>query len=149
MIRVAVIAPGELDDQIAPRESARHTNGAHHRLRSGGDETNLLQSRIRRDDPFRQLHFRRAGSAERRAIAHGADYGVQHGGVRVSQNQRTPRAHEIEVLATIGIDEELSGASRDEQWVAAHRAERTHRRVDSAGNDATRALIQLGGTRLG
>ena len=44
VIGVAVIAAGELDDQVAAGGGARHADGAHDRLGAGGDEAHLLEA---------------------------------------------------------------------------------------------------------
>ena len=44
-IDVAVIAAGELDDDIAAGEAARQANGAHRRLGAGADHAHHLDRR--------------------------------------------------------------------------------------------------------
>ena len=46
MIGVPVVAAGELHDQVAPGEGARHADRAHHRLGARGHEAHLLGGRI-------------------------------------------------------------------------------------------------------
>ena len=67
VIGVTVIAAGELDDEVAPGEGARHADRAHHRLGAGGDEAHLLGRGVGRDHALGELHFRRAGRAVGRA----------------------------------------------------------------------------------
>ena len=46
VIRVAVVAAGELHDQVAAGEGARHADGAHDRLGARGNEAHLLRGRV-------------------------------------------------------------------------------------------------------
>ena len=61
-IDVAVVAPGELDDQVPAGEPAGQPDGAHRRLGPAGDEPHQLDRRDRLDDQLGQfaLPFGRA-----------------------------------------------------------------------------------------
>ena len=54
--------------------------------------------------------------------------------MRVTEDRRAPRLHEVEVLATVGIHEICAVRAGNEERVAADRAERAHWRVHAAGN---------------
>ena len=103
VVGMSVVAAGKLDDQLTPGEGARHTDRAHHRFGSGGNEAYLLGLRVGGHDALGELHFRRAGRAVGRAVRERrADCG-DHLRVSVPGDQRTPGADEVEVTAPVGI----------------------------------------------
>ena len=143
VIRMPVVAAGELDDQIAPGERARQADGAHDGLGAGGHQPHLLDAGIGGDHALRQLDFRRARCAEGRALTAGlaprprpppdARDPVSAGPRSRRDRDRRGRPHR-------------SGARRaahEEERRAADCAESAHRRVDAPGDDAAGALVQL------
>jgi hypothetical protein len=82
----------------------------------------------------RQIDLRLRGRAEtgaslQRAFERGQDFGMP-----VTEQQRSPGAHVVDVFVAIGIEDVAALAARDEQRLAAHAAEGAHRRIDAAGN---------------
>jgi len=124
---VTVVTAGELHDEIAPGEGARHADRAHDRLGAGGDEPHLLGGRVGSHDALGKLHLRRAGCA----IGHAARERFGDGGddrrVRMTGDQRPPRAYEIEVSVAVGVEYLRARRVRDEQRCSSYRAKRAHR----------------------
>ena len=67
-------------------------------------------------------------------------------GIRVPEQERPPGADEVEVAATVHVDELVALASRDEPRISSDGRERAYGRVHPAGDRALRALEQS--TRL-
>jgi hypothetical protein len=63
--------------------------------------------------------------------------------VRVTQDGRAPRLHEVEVPVAARVDEVRALAARDEEGLAADRTERAHGRVHAAGDPGQRAVEQV------
>ena len=97
VIDVAVIAAGELHDEVAARRAAREPDRAHHGLGARRHEAHLLDAGISRDDFLGELHSRRRRGAVRHAAAARALDGRDDLRMRVAQDQRAPRADEVEV----------------------------------------------------
>ena len=105
MIRMAVVAAGELHDEVATGRRARDADRAHHRLGAGRHEAHLLETRIGAGDALRQLDFALAGRAVSGAgAARLADRG-DDGRMGVTQDQRTPGADEVEEAPAVGVEE--------------------------------------------
>jgi len=151
MIGVAVIAARVLHDEIAAREGARQANRAHHRFRAGRYETHLFETGIRRGHALGQFDFRRARRTVRAAELGRLGDGLHHIGMGVSQNQRAPGIHEVEITTPVSVVQVRAGAARDEARRAADSVERAHRRIHAAGNDFAGAIEQRDGLgrRLG
>jgi hypothetical protein len=64
----------------------------------------------------------------------------------VAQQQRSPGAYIVDVLVAIGIEDVTALTALDEHWLAAHGAERSHRRIDAAGNLFHRSPEQFFGS---
>jgi len=90
---------------------------------AGGHEADLLQTRVRGDDLFGQLNFAGAWRSERRTIPRHLRDGRDHRWMRMTQNQRTPRVYEVQVLTPVGVDEMLSRTALNEERRAPHRFE--------------------------
>ena len=133
---MAVVAPFELDDLLAPRGGARDAHGAHRRLGAGADEAHPLERRHQLRGRARRARLR-AGSARRsssraarprRAPSPGrAARGRESAGPTTSRSRcsgcrRRPRA------AT-------PAARRMKSGDAADRLERADRAVDAAGEN--------------
>src|SRR5689334_16890675 len=112
MIGVAVIAARVLHDEITSRESTGNTDGAHHRLGAGGYEAHLLETGIGSRYALGELDFRRAWSTERGAVFRGIDDRRHHFRMRVAENQRAPRGHEVEIASAVDIVDVRALAAR-------------------------------------
>ena len=87
---MTVIAAGELDDQVAPREGTRHADGAHDRLGPGRHAAHLLDRRIPADHALGELHLGLARRAVGRAALERRAHRRIHRRMSVTGNQRTP-----------------------------------------------------------
>ena len=142
VVRMSVIAAGELDDEIAPGERSRQADGAHHRLRARRHQSHLLDSGVRGDHALRQLDLRRARRAEGHSVTGGLCDRFDDGGMSVAQYQRAPGADQIEITAAVAVGQMRSAAADEEKRRATDRAERPHGRVHAAGDDAGGALVE-------
>ena len=141
VIGVAVVAAGELDDQVAPGGAARQADGAHHRLGAGGDAAHLLEPGIGGDHRLGELDLGGAGRAVGRAArapprrSRRAPRGARGRG---SAAPRSRRSRGSARPSTSSIS--APSARAHEERRAADRAKGAHRRVDAAGEDTLSAL---------
>jgi hypothetical protein len=142
---VAVVAAVELEDQVAPRERARHPDRAHRGLGAARHEAEHRQVRHPRDDHLREVDLEPGGHAEARAAPHRGVERVDHDARRVAEHERPPREHEVEVGAAVRVVQVGALAAHGDERLAADAAERAHRRVDAAGEEVARARHDLGG----
>ena len=68
--------------------------------------------------------------------------------MRMTEDQRPPRADVIEVAVAVDIDEESALAASDEGRLSANGAEGPRGTVDAAGDDLRGSLVQLARARL-
>ena len=102
IVDVAVIAARELHDEVAARRAAREPHRAHDGFGARRHEPHLLDAGIGGDDFLGELDLGLARRAERRAApARGFD-GRDDLRMRMAQDQRSPRADEVEILAAVG-----------------------------------------------
>ena len=64
----------------------------------------------------------------------------EHAGIRVPEDERTPGAHVVDVLAPVLVDEARTAPLAEEHRRAAHGAEGAHGGVDPAGNQFLRTF---------
>ena len=140
VIDVAVIAAREFHDEIAARRAAREAHGAHDGFGSRRYEPNLLDAGIGRDDLFGELDLGLTRCAVRHAAPARALDGRDDLRVRMTQDQRAPRADEVEILAAVGIRDHGAGRRPDHERCASDAAERAHGRVHAARRDFLGAL---------
>ena len=147
VVGVTVVAAGELDDELTPGEGARHADGTHDRLGAGGDEPHLFGRGVSRHDTLGELDLRRA----RRAVGHPAR--ERRGDrrddrrVRVTGDERPPRADQVEVSAAVGIEHLRARPARDEERRASHGSKSAHWGAHATWDDAAGTLVELGRAR--
>ena len=139
-VHMPVVAAGELDHLGAAGEAARQPDRRHRRLGAGGDQPHLLDRLDPGHDLLGELDLALAGRAEGRAAGDRLLDGGDHLGVRVAEDHRPPRAHEVDVLAAVGVGEVRTGTGHHEPGRTAHGAEGPHRRVHAAGRHSGRAV---------
>src|SRR5437588_10681920 len=131
---MTVVAAIEFDNLIAAGESARQSNARHRRFGPAVDHSDLLDRRHPLANEFGQFHFERVRNSEtqsaRGRIAHGTDHNFR----RVTENSWTPTADVVDVFVSIDIPNVRAGSALNEKRLAADIAERTHRRINAAGN---------------
>ena len=119
-VDVAVVAAGELDDLAATGVAAGEPDRRHGRLGAGVDQAHLLD-RGPGDDLRGQLHLTRGGGAEAGARGGGGLHRRDHLGVGVPEDQRTPRADQVDVAAAVGVEQPRALAPDHEPGGAADR----------------------------
>ena len=142
-IRVAVVAAVELDDFVAPGESAREADGAHARFRARIAHANLLHARHERTNQLRHRDFERIRDAEARAFFSGGFDGGNDFRMGVAENRRPPGADVINQFIAVHVPDVRAFGPVDEERLAADGAERAHGRIDAAGNIFQRLGEQL------
>src|ERR1039458_6820748 len=76
----------------------------------------------------------RIGNAEARAVLGGGFDGGDDFRMRVAEDGRSPGADVINQFIAVHVPDFRAAGPVDEERIAAHRAERAHRRIDAAGN---------------
>src|SRR6185503_2227776 len=138
-VDMAVVAARELDHAVAASHGPGKPQRAHRRLRARADEPHHLDRRHGVDDLAGELDLRLGGRAEGRPAVGGGVDGCKGLRVRVTEEQRSPRLHPVDVAVALDVLHPASRAARDEHgFVDAHGAHRTDRRVDAAGDQARR-----------
>ncbi len=127
MIGVPVIAAGELHDEVAPAEGARHADRAHHRLGPRGHEAHLLGCRVGGRHALGECDLRLAGGAKGRAALERRADGADDRRMGMAGDEGAPRADQIEEGASVGIRHAGAGPARDEERRTPHGAERAYR----------------------
>ncbi len=121
-VGVAVVAAGELDHAVAARRRAREPHRAHRRLGAGGDEAHHLHRRHRVDDLGGQLDLglgrgAEGGAARERVLDRGERLGVG-----VTEDQRPPRLHPVDVAVAVDVlDRRALAAAHEQRLVEPHR----------------------------
>ena len=146
-IRVAVIAAVEFDDQVAARGGARQAHGAHGRLGARADKSHFFARRKRFSDARRKFDFEFGGHAVTRATARLLGDRLNDLRMRVTQNQRAPRANVIDVFVSVGVPQARAGGAIDDDGFAAHGAKCAHGAVHSADEHVSRAAEYFVGVR--
>ena len=102
-VSVAVVPRLELDRQVASGVSAGHAQGAHGRFRAGIDHAQQFDGREGGPDQLRQPDLGFGGRAETRAPFAGLLQGFDHGGMAVTQDQRTPGPQVVDVFVAVHV----------------------------------------------
>jgi hypothetical protein len=119
------------DRPVAPRFGTRR------------DQANLLDRRKGVDDRLGQLDLDGSRRAEAGAAPRGVAQPLNDVGMRVTGDQRSPRADQIDVLVAVGVPHERTATAHQEEWFTTDRAPRAHRAVHSCRNDACRTREKL------
>ena len=145
---MTVVAARKLNNLVATGHTARQTNRSHSRLSTGGHHTHLINSarnhRVNTvDHQLSQLSLRRARRTKRQTALSRLLNRLNNLRVRVTQNRRTPRADQVNVLVAVRIVQVSALSLRRKRRSAAHRIEGAHRGIHAAGNHRARTLKQL------
>ncbi len=141
-IDMPVIGARELQHRVAPGGSARQAERAHRRLGPGRSHAHHLN----RGEPVTYLGCELDLALGRRAVR-GAALGsalnrIDYVGMRVAQDQRSPRAHPVDVAVPVDIDQlEALAALDKDRMVAPDGAHRPHGRVHPTGHQPSSARI--------
>ena len=98
----------------------------------GADEAHHLQRRERLHDLLGEANLELGRRAVGGAATGRRDHRLEHFGMGVSQDERTPGEDEVHVLVAVDVGQPGTLPARDEAGSAAHAAERAHRTVDPA-----------------
>ena len=143
-VDVAVVAAGELHDELAAGEAAGQPDRGHGGLGAAGHEPDLLR-RGPADDRLGELDLGPGRGAVGRAAGDRLPHRVDDLRVRVAEQHRAPAADQVDVLRAVDVEEVGAGRPLDEPGGAADGVERADRRVHPARGDGVRALEQRGG----
>ncbi len=124
-VRVAVVAAGELHDQVAAGHAAGQAQGRHGGLGAGGHEAHALDRDLG-GDQLGQRGLLQRGGAEAEAAVHGGVHGLDDLGVLVAQQHGAPRADQVHVLVALDVGQVRAACAGHEPGRAAHRAEGAH-----------------------
>jgi hypothetical protein len=138
-----VVAAFEFHDLAAAGKAACQANRAHGRLGAGTDQAHLLHAGYEIDQQLGHFQFSRGRGAEGKAIFGRFLYGFDHGRVRVPKDHRTPGADIVHIILAVLIPYISALAALEEYRRAAHRAEGTHRRIDTTGDEFLGLFKQL------
>jgi hypothetical protein len=142
-VAVAVVAAGELDQPVAAGDAAREPDRRHAGFGARRREAHLLDAGVAGGNLFGEQHLAEAGGAVGEPAAGGILHGGNDLGVRMPEDQRSPRVHEIEQPVAVGVLEERAARARHEPRRARHGAERAHGRAHAARQHALRAREQF------
>ena len=144
-VGVAVVAAGELQDEVAPRRGAREAHRAHRRLGPRGDEADLLHGRDEAGDALGELHLGAARRAVRRPAREGS---TDRGGDRlrhVAEEVRAVRHDVVDVAVPVSVDDHGALRLLHEERRRADRLERADGRADAARHLRLRARVEAVG----
>src|SRR5271165_41717 len=142
---MAVIAALELDGECAAGKATRDTQRAHGGFGAGINQPHHLHRRNTLVDQLGQFEFASRGSTEAGAYLQDFLERVNDHFRPVTQHQRTPGTHVVDVLVSIDVEDARAFAPSDEGGRAANATKRANRRVDAAGDQ----LLGLGEERFG
>ena len=95
-VGVAVVAAGELDDAVAPGGAAGEPDDRHRGLGAGRDEPHLLDPPTARVMTSARRHLALGRGAEGRAACRGGADRLEHGGVGMPEDGRSPGLDVVE-----------------------------------------------------
>ena len=104
-VDVAVVAAGELHHLGAAGEAAGQPDRRHGGLGAAGHQPHLLDRLDPVDDLLGERDLALGRRAERRALRHRRVHRVDDRRVGVPEQQRPPRADQVDVLAAVGVDD--------------------------------------------
>src|SRR5918997_2933108 len=141
---MAVVVAVELQDPLASREPAREPDGAHRRLRPGVGHPHHLDGRHRLAHELGQLYLELGRGAEGSPFASRVFYGRDHGGMGMSEDERTVAHHVVHVRVAVRVEDARALAAFHEKRVAPDRPERPHRAVHATRHAAHSPLHKPG-----
>ena len=133
-VGVAVVAAGELHDDIATALRAGETQCSHHCFGAGVGEAHAIDGADAANDLLGKLDLGRARGAEGERVSNGALRGRDDCGVRVTEDGRAPGADEIDVVLALNVSDDRAMRAGHVRRSSADRTEGTHRRADATGD---------------
>ena len=136
----AVIGALELGDLAPPREGARRPHRVHGRLGAGVGEAHHLHARNPRGQDPRELDLVLARPREGHAAGGLLRDRLDHGGMRVAQDQARVVAVEVEALGAVGVPDARALPARDVEGIG---VEEGRGPAVAARHHAQRLLVHL------
>ena len=96
-----MVAAVELDDLAPAGNPARQPDGGHDGLGAGADEAHHLHFGHERADQFGEFGLHGGVGAEGQAVGGGLGNGLHHLVAGMAENQRPPRAAEVDQLGVV------------------------------------------------
>ncbi len=140
-IGVAVVATVELHDRVPLGRGARDADRGHGRLGPGHDEPQPLGGGVEAAHALGQRHLERVRHSEEHAGPELPLHRFDDGGMRVSEEHRSPAEHVVEELVLVRIGEIGPARRYDDARVSPHGLERPHRRVHASGEKTEGAIV--------
>ena len=126
-VEVAVVAAGELDDEVPSGEAAGQPDGGHGGFGAGRDHPDAFGGRDALLDDGGEVGLVRRGRAEGQAAVDGGVHGGDNRRVGVTQQRRAPGADEVDVVGAVGVGQVGTLGGHHEPRRPAHGAEGAHR----------------------
>ncbi len=136
---MAVIAAVELHDDVATRGAAGQPDGAHRGLGPRADQPQHLHRGKGGVDGLGQLDLHGRGRAVARPPAGRLGHRLHDHRRRVAQDERPPRADEVDVAPAVHVVQPRALGARHEERLTSHPPERAHRAVHPARDAASAA----------
>ena len=114
----------------------------HGGLGARGTQPDLVEHRVRLAQLIGKRDFSGGGGSETRTVVNRRRGGGHHDGVRMTHDQRAPRADEIKESISIFVVQPAPLATGDEDRVSLHRCKRPHRGIDPARDPSLGILNQ-------
>ncbi|EJK92630.1 hypothetical protein UUU_06160 [Klebsiella pneumoniae subsp. pneumoniae DSM 30104 = JCM 1662 = NBRC 14940] len=142
-VGMAVVAAFELNDFVASGEAARQANGAHGGFGTGVHHPHHIHGRHQLGHQGRHFHFHFGRRAKAQAAGCRLDHRIANSRVVVAQHHRTPGTDIIDIGFPIHVIEVSAIRAFDKQRCAADAGESAHRRVNAAGDQFARSVVQI------
>lgn len=142
-VGMAVVAAFELDDLVAAGEAARQANRAHGGFGTGVHHAHHIHGRHQLGYQRRHFYFHFGRRAKAQAAGRRLDHRVADRRMVVAQHHRTPGADIIDIGFPIHVIEVSAIRAFDKQRGAADAGEGADRRVNAAGDQFTRGVVQI------
>src|SRR6267143_6032666 len=126
-----MIAAFKFDDEVAARRGARQAHRAHRRLCSGTHESYLFARRKSASEAHGEFDFKFSGHAVTGAPARLRGDGFDDLRMRVTQNQRPPGTHIVDIFISVGVPQARACRAIDDDGISAHGPKRAHGAIDS------------------
>ena len=139
-VDVAVVAALDLEDAAAVRGGAGEPNRRHRGLGSGGHKAHLLARGYGGDHAARELGFELGRRAEGRPLPRLIAQRRDHARVGVTDDQRTPRAEVVDVVAAVGVGDDRAVPLLEKDRRAADAAEGANGAVHTSGHQMFRLV---------
>ena len=136
---MAVVAAGELHDQVAAGGGTGEPQRAHDRFRARRGETQPLNGGHRPPDRLTELDLQRVRRAEGEPIPGGGHDGIDDRWMTVAKDRRSPGPDVVDVAPAVDIPDVRPVAALEEQWRPVDGPECSDRAVHAPRKEVLRA----------